>query len=100
VGNPAFEEQIGAVEKILQDLELASKPTLRVFNKMDRIADKALLAALCERFEAIAVSALNPATLSPLMEKLEGLIQSELSGRAVNGCQPTEPGSESDSDGV
>jgi GTP-binding protein HflX len=72
--NPAFEAQIAAVEKILADLDLTLKPTLRVFNKADRIADGALLDALCHRFAAVAVSALDPATLPPLLEQLEGLI--------------------------
>jgi GTP-binding protein HflX len=74
-GNPAFEAQITAVEKILQDLNLIGKPTLRVFNKMDRVADRALLETLCGRFDAVAISALAPATLPPLMERLEAMIQ-------------------------
>ena len=74
VGNPAFEAQIAAVEKILADLDLLGKPTLRVFNKADRVPKKALLATLSERFGAVAVSALDAATLPPLMEKLEALI--------------------------
>jgi GTP-binding protein HflX len=74
-GNPAFEAQITAVEKILQDLDLIGKPTLRVFNKMDRVTDRALLETLCGRFDAVAISALAPATLPPLMERLEAMIQ-------------------------
>ena len=73
-GNPAFEAQIAAVEKILADLDLIGKPTLRVFNKVDRVTDRALLETLCGRFEAVAISALDPATLPPLMERLEALI--------------------------
>ncbi|MEK7374180.1 MAG: GTPase HflX [Thermodesulfobacteriota bacterium] len=74
VSNPAFEAQIAAVEKILAELDLIGKPTLRVFNKEDRVQDKALLANLCRRFEAVAISALDPATLPPLMERLEVMI--------------------------
>ena len=48
--------------------------SLRLFNKADRIADRNLLATLCDRFAAVAISALDPATLPPLLEKLEGLI--------------------------
>jgi GTP-binding protein HflX len=76
-GNPAFEAQITAVEKILQDLDLTGKRTLRVLNKLDRVADRSLLETLCRRFDAVAVSALSPATLPPLMERLERLIQME-----------------------
>jgi len=75
VSNPAFEEHIAAVEKILAELGIAAKPTIRVFNKEDRVADKELLAALCRRFDAIAISARNPATFGPLLDKLEWLIR-------------------------
>jgi len=70
-GNPAFEAQIAAVEKILQELDLIDKPILRVLNKMDRVADRSLLESLCRRFDAIAISALAPDTLPPLIGKLE-----------------------------
>lgn len=81
ISNPYFEDQIGAVKKILQELKIAGKPTLLVFNKADRLADKALLADLCRRFEAIAISARDPATLPPLVEKLDALVQSRQAGR-------------------
>jgi GTP-binding protein HflX len=73
-GNPAFEAQVAAVEKILAELDLIGKPTLRVFNKADLVWDRALLANLCRRFKAVAISALSPATLPPLMERLEAMI--------------------------
>ena len=38
-----FEEQIAAVEKILEELEINDKPTIRVLNKSDCVADKDLL---------------------------------------------------------
>ncbi|MCL2670175.1 MAG: GTPase HflX [Syntrophaceae bacterium] len=69
--NPAWETQMVAVERILADLDLNTKLTLRVFNKADRLADRALLDTLCDRFGAVAVSALDPATLPPLMERLD-----------------------------
>ena len=74
ISNPHFENHIQAVEKILQELEIAHKPALLVFNKADRLPDKSLLADLCRRFGALAISALDPASLSPLVEKLEELV--------------------------
>ena len=73
--NPDFENHIAAVDKILADLEIKDKPTLMVFNKEDRVADKPLLATLCRRFNAVAVSALNKNTLPQLIEKLESLVK-------------------------
>jgi GTP-binding protein HflX len=74
VSNRDFENHIAAVEKILEELDIITKPTIRVFNKEDNVSDKELLSSLCRRFDAIAVSALNPDTLSPLLKKLENLV--------------------------
>jgi GTP-binding protein HflX len=75
VSNPDFEEHIVAVETILAELGIATKPTIRVFNKEDRLADKELLAALCRRFDAIAVSARDSSTFRVLLDRLEWLIR-------------------------
>lgn len=74
VSNPDFENHITAVEKILEELDIMGKQTIRVFNKEDRFPDKTILAALCLRFSAIALSALNRQSLSPLISKLESVI--------------------------
>ncbi|MBI4634337.1 MAG: GTPase HflX [Deltaproteobacteria bacterium] len=73
VSNPDFESHIKAVEGILEKLGLASKQTLMVFNKEDRFPDKRLLANVCGQFDAVAVSAINPATLPPLVARLEAI---------------------------
>jgi GTP-binding protein HflX len=74
VSSADFEDHIVAVEKILEELGIAAKPTIRVFNKEDRVADKELLTALCRRFEAVAISALDPSTFQVLLDKVEWLI--------------------------
>jgi GTP-binding protein HflX len=74
ISNPHFENHIQAVDKILEELEIARKPSLLVFNKADRLPDKSQLADLCRRFDALAVSALAPASLSPLVAKLDQLV--------------------------
>jgi len=71
VSNPRFEEHIAAVEKILLELEIADKLTVRVFNKADKYADQAQLTDLCRRFDAVAVSALDKKTLYGLLEIIE-----------------------------
>ena len=75
ISGPHFEMQMEAVEKILQDLNMDKKPLLRVFNKIDRFPDSDLLVTLCQRYNAVAISALQPATLPGLLEKLESYIQ-------------------------
>lgn len=65
--------QVRAVETILDELGLAKTPRLLVFNKCDRLpADEA--EAVCRRFGAIGVSALNPPTLVPMLEALQELL--------------------------
>jgi GTP-binding protein HflX len=74
ISNQNFESHIAAVEKILEELAIIGKPTLLVFNKKDRFSDKATLQNLCQRFDAIAISALNAKTLPPLAERIEAMI--------------------------
>jgi len=69
-----IENQIAAVEKILEELEINDKPTIKVLNKSDCIADKDLLQTLCRRLDAVAVSALDKRTLFGLMEKIESML--------------------------
>lgn len=62
--------QIRAVEAILAELELERIPRVVVFNKCDRLrADEA--EALCRRYDALSISALQPSTLAPMVASLE-----------------------------
>jgi len=70
ISNPRFEEQINAVERILQDLELDRIPRLRVFNKIDQVPAEEV-SPLCRRFEAVPVSALERSSFIPLLEELQ-----------------------------
>ncbi len=70
IGHPRFEEQMQTVERLLEDLELSRTPILRVFNKMDRIEPKDI-EPLCLAYQAVAISALDPKTFSPLLEKID-----------------------------
>jgi len=75
ISNNQFEDQIAAVENILEALEVNSKPAIRVFNKADRFPDKDLLKTLGERYDAVALCALDKTTLFALLEKIESLLQ-------------------------
>ena len=95
ISNLHFENHIQAVEKILQELEIGHKPSLLVFNKADRLPDKALVADLCRSFRALAISALDPASLAPLVEKLEDMIYDRPihnSSNVIPFNSPTAPG--------
>ncbi|PLX88118.1 MAG: GTPase HflX [Desulfuromonas sp.] len=70
LSNPRFEDQIGSVEKILSDLDLARRPRLLVFNKVDQVPEQEVK-AYCRRFQAVPVSALNRDSFTPLVEELQ-----------------------------
>ena len=78
--NPAFTRQMDSVSRILEELDLSSKPRLLVFNKADRLApDEA--AALSSRFGAVRLSALDPSTFGPLINFLNAaLFEGAVSG--------------------
>jgi GTP-binding protein HflX len=74
ISSPHFEEHISSVDRILEELEIADKPALKIFNKADLFPEKIDLENLCRRFQAKAISALHPETLQPLVENIELLL--------------------------
>lgn len=80
VTNPGFERHIEAVENILEELDLKTKPIIKVFNKEDIFPDKRLLKNLCRRFDAIPISALVPDSFPHLLKKMEAVITRRING--------------------
>ncbi len=75
LSHPHAEEQILAVNAVLEEIGAAEKSTLMVFNKIDRFENRELLQRFLERFpNAVGVSAKNgegvPALLSELGTRL------------------------------
>jgi GTPase len=66
---PDIEVQMKAVLDILQELALDKIPQILVFNKCDRLP-AAQAGALCRRYHAIGICALNASTLRPLIDHL------------------------------
>ena len=77
--NPRFEEQIRQVESILEELALADKPRLVVFNKSDLLTelkrrsplDFMKVRQLARRYDAITLSAREPGSLGSLLTEME-----------------------------
>jgi GTP-binding protein HflX len=55
--HPDWEEQVEVVEEVLAELELADRPVILVFNKMDLVADPAAFAARIREIHPGAVLA-------------------------------------------
>jgi GTP-binding protein HflX len=67
--SPQLESQIASVNRILSELELDNIPRLLVFNKMD-MADPGELRNLCRLYNGLAISAIDRATLAPLVNEI------------------------------
>ena len=74
--SPRVEEQMQAVEEILNKLNLGQIPRLLVLNKIDRL-DPLQAAAQGKAFKGILISALNRRTFSDLLAEMERLIWRE-----------------------
>ncbi|NKE71820.1 GTPase HflX [Nitrospiraceae bacterium HYJII51-Mn-bac16s-1-B09] len=93
ISNPHFEQHMQTVQKILTELGLENTPQLLVFNKKDRIHPKTV-ATLCERYGgAIAISALQPESLGPLLAAIEKRLWEEgKTAPALPAASPTYKG--------
>jgi GTP-binding protein HflX len=76
--------QIEAVEAILTELDLMRLPRVMVFNKCDRLPPEEAV-ALCRRYGAVGISALEPATLPPMVERLDQALAEALRPAQTNG---------------
>ncbi len=74
--DPAFEQQIEAVDRILGKLDLARTPRLLVWNKVDRLAPDAVR-ALLDRHGGVAISAKDRRGFPELLAKAESTLFAE-----------------------
>jgi GTP-binding protein HflX len=70
ISSPTLERQVAVVEGILRELGLDRVPRVLALNKADRV-DPAQAAILSARMGGVAVSAVRPETLMPLLEAVE-----------------------------
>lgn len=70
ISNPHFEAHIESVNNILKELGLDKKPVILVFNKIDKISPQQA-ETICNRYDAIGISALNKNTLIPLIDQIK-----------------------------
>jgi GTP-binding protein HflX len=71
--SPRMEDQVKTVEQVLERLELTAKPVVLVLNKADLLGPDET-SILAKRTGGVAVSAIHPPTLLPLIDRVEALI--------------------------
>jgi GTPase len=76
LSHPRMEEQILAVNAVLEEIGAEGKPTLMVFNKIDRFEKRELLQKNLERFaSAVGISAKTGEGISELLAELGALLR-------------------------
>ncbi|MFH1147726.1 MAG: GTPase HflX, partial [Pseudomonadota bacterium] len=73
ISSEKFRDHMEAVERILEDLDLHNVPTMKVFNKTDLVS-KDHVKSQCRIYRALSVSAIDPATLGPLIDGVESML--------------------------
>ncbi|MEW6509602.1 MAG: GTPase HflX [Bacteroidota bacterium] len=79
LSHPLFEEQIAVVNETLEEIGAQGKPTVFVFNKVDLVQHRSIVASVAARYEnAVCISAARGINMSALTAavaaQLEGMI--------------------------
>lgn len=82
LANPRHGEQIGAVEKILEELSLDRIPQVRALNKMD-LLPTGTVAQLTQKLDGVPICAREQASLTPLIERMADIIEALPQDRIV-----------------
>jgi GTP-binding protein HflX len=82
--NPAAEEQIGAVNRVLKELGCADKPTVLVLNKVDNLTDRSYLDVLLKNHpRGVAISAATGQGLDELGEAVIEALSAEFADAEI-----------------
>jgi GTP-binding protein HflX len=73
LANPRFPEQVAVVENMLRDLDLDRIPQLRLLNKAD-LVDPEVALHLAAQLDGVLISALNPTTFGPFLERARSMV--------------------------
>ncbi len=92
LSHPNYLEQVETVEKVLEELKLHDKPVLKVFNKIDLLADISIIGKLKETEQpCVFLSARRGIFLNELREKIRQFVEeSSLSLQVVLPIANTE----------
>jgi GTP-binding protein HflX len=80
LSSPDFEDRIEIVQKMIKKLDLAEKPVLLVFNKIDKVDDR-LTSVIENRYSAVAISCKTKGGIEKLVQTLEMMLASDLQNR-------------------
>ncbi len=78
ISHPQFREQMHTVMKVLEELNAHRKPMLIVFNKIDRLQEMGILAALRQQYpDSVFISAVRQIGIPALRQKIQEILEKE-----------------------
>ena len=84
VANPLFEEQISVVHETLEEIGAGGKPTIMVFNKIDRLKDRGIIQYLGDTYPtSVCISAWRGINLTGLSQAIEQQIDDRLAEHEI-----------------
>ena len=90
--HPLFEEQIAVVNETLEELIAAPKPTIMVFNKVDRLPNRNITSYVKETFpNAVFVSATRSINMKTLEQSITKILDENISEQTMTFGQDDYP---------
>ncbi|MBI4548373.1 MAG: GTPase HflX [Ignavibacteriae bacterium] len=84
ISHAKFEEQIAVAHATLDDLNISGKPTLFVFNKIDKLQDRSVVTEVSRRYTpSVFISAARGINISSLTTKLLELLDQDTSEQTI-----------------
>ena len=84
LSHPHFEDQIAVVNDLLDEIGAAGKPTVTVFNKIDKLKDRSIISDVAREHESsVFISAERGINISGLTEKLLQLLNVDTSEQTI-----------------
>ncbi len=76
LSHPLFEEQMKAVDQVLEELNASGKQTLIIFNKIDHVTNPALIHGCLQKYpNSVAISAQTGEGLAELKSEMENQVR-------------------------
>jgi GTPase len=78
ISHPQFLEHIDVVRQTLEELKVADKPTICVFNKIDAVEDRSMVHEIAEKFKpSVIISAARNINVSELVVLIENMLNED-----------------------
>jgi GTP-binding protein HflX len=84
ISHPLFEEQMAVVKETLEELHAHAKPMIYVFNKIDKLKERSIIASLSKRYpNACFISAARSINMASLEKKIIEILDKDIAEQTM-----------------